>query len=47
MTAKIVKPDAEWRKRLSDEQFQVTRRNGTEPAGLRDCIDSASLKLEK
>ena len=32
MTAKIVKPDAEWRKQLNDEQFEVTRRKGTERA---------------
>jgi peptide-methionine (R)-S-oxide reductase len=32
MTAKIVKPDAEWRKQLSDEQFEVTRRKATERA---------------
>lgn len=30
MTAKIVKSDAEWRKVLSDEQFEVTRRKATE-----------------
>jgi len=30
MTAKIVKSDAEWRKLLSDEQFEVTRRKATE-----------------
>jgi len=32
MTAKIVKPDAEWRKQLSEEQFEVTRRKATERA---------------
>ena len=47
MTAKIVKPDAEWRKQLSDQQFQVTRRKGPKPTGLRYRINSASLKLEK
>jgi peptide-methionine (R)-S-oxide reductase len=30
--AKIVKSEAEWRKSLSDEQFRVARKHGTEPA---------------
>ena len=30
MSAKIVRNDAEWRKLLSDEQFEVTRRKATE-----------------
>jgi len=29
---KIVKTDAEWRKQLNSEQFDITRRQGTEPA---------------
>ena len=29
---KIVKTDAEWRKQLDSEQFDVTRKQGTEPA---------------
>lgn len=29
---KIVKTDAEWRKQLSDEQYRVARRHGTERA---------------
>jgi len=30
---KITKSDAEWRKQLSDEQFHVTRKGGTERPG--------------
>jgi peptide-methionine (R)-S-oxide reductase len=29
---KIKKPDDEWKKELTDEQFHVTRKKGTEPA---------------
>jgi len=29
---KVVKTDAEWRKQLNAEQFDVTRREGTEPS---------------
>ena len=29
---KIVKTDAEWRKQLDSEQFDITRKQGTEPA---------------
>ena len=32
MTDKVVKPDAEWRKELTPEQFEITRKKGTEPA---------------
>jgi peptide-methionine (R)-S-oxide reductase len=32
MAAKIVKPDEEWKRELSAEQYWVTRKKGTEPA---------------
>ena len=32
MAEKITKSEEEWKKRLSPEQFQVTRKAGTEPA---------------
>src|SRR5438132_8620824 len=32
MTDKIVKTDEEWRKQLTDEQYRITRRKGTERA---------------
>jgi peptide-methionine (R)-S-oxide reductase len=32
MAEKIEKPDEEWRKQLTPEQYAVTRRKGTEPA---------------
>jgi len=45
MTAKVVKPDAEWRRQLDNEQFEVTRRKATEPAfsgEYNDCKDAGS-----
>jgi len=45
MPANIAKPDAEWRKQLSDEQFEVTRRKGTERAfsgKYNDCKDAGT-----
>jgi peptide-methionine (R)-S-oxide reductase len=32
MNGKIEKPDEEWRRQLTEEQYRVTRRKGTEPA---------------
>ncbi len=31
MGDKVIKPDEEWRRALTPEQFEVTRRKGTEP----------------
>ena len=45
MTAKVVKPDAEWRRQLNDEQFEITRRKGTErpfSGEYNDCKDPGS-----
>jgi peptide-methionine (R)-S-oxide reductase len=32
MTEKVVKTEAEWKKHLTPEQFEVARKKGTEPA---------------
>lgn len=45
MTAKIAKSAAEWRRQLSDQQFDVTRRKGTERAfsgKYHDCKDTGT-----
>ena len=40
MTDKILKNDAEWRQQLSENQFKVCRKKGTEPAFSGDYWDS-------
>ena len=32
MAEKVIRPDSEWQKQLTPEQYAVTRRKGTEPA---------------
>ena len=32
MTEKVMKSDAEWRAQLSDEEYRITRKHGTERA---------------
>ena len=32
MSEKIIKADSEWRETLTEEQFRVARKHGTEPA---------------
>jgi peptide-methionine (R)-S-oxide reductase len=39
MPKKVTKSDAEWRERLTEEQYEVTRRRGTERAFTGDYND--------
>ena len=38
--AKVVKTDTEWREELSESEFQITRRAGTEPAFTGEYCDT-------
>ena len=47
MTDKIEKPDSEWQKQLTPEQFRVARQHGTERAFTGeywDCHDAGTYK---
>ena len=40
MTDRVVKSDQEWKEQLSPKQFEVARRNGTEPAFRNEYWDN-------
>lgn len=47
MAEKIKKSDAEWRKQLGDNQYYVTRQNGTEPPFTGEYTDTEAEGVYK